>query len=347
MFCKNCGGQLTGTENVCPACGAPVIKEENNQVAEPVMEPVMTPVAEPTITPVVQENQVAEPVMEPVMTPVIEQTPVVEPAPVIETPTVVEPAPVPTITPAQPEVVVPQQPVIAQPTQEPTAEIQTAATAPTKDEKPKDNKTIILIIALVIVAVIAVILYFALFATTGTASSSGNNGGEPVNVAKENTETYAGYTFTIPDGFTAKIDEKYGLVISDATTAFSIQIDYSHKYDEYKTTLTTMYPDQAKDMVVKVEGREYLALILTDTDGSKGTEYITKADDTTTFIGMVIRSDYTAPTTIEFTKLTEILASAKQGTTAFTPGDDSDVGKSGEKIYTFTKDKYKFNEKED
>ena len=317
MNCTNCGTQLNGTEIVCPNCGTPVVKDT------PLEEQVVSNPA-PTVAPVVESLEPVAPA------PVVPAEPVMEATPVITE--VITPTPaVPGVAPVQPAV--------------PPA-------APTPDAKPKDNKTIILIIALVVVAIAAVILYFALFATTGSESSSpssGNNGGntKEVSTTKEETVDYAGYTFTIPDGYTSKTDSQYGLVINNSTLAFSISVDYSHKYDEYKTALVAKYPDQADKLVANVDGREYLILVLTDTDGSKGSEYITKADDSSVFIGMLVKSDYQQATTTEFGELTKVIDSAKTGSTSFAAGDDIDVGKDGIKTYNFTKDSFKFDNKEE
>ena len=207
-----------------------------------------------------------------------------------------------------------------------------------KEEKPKSNKLLlIIIIILVVLAACAAVLLFVFSSKPA----------KPTNKDKEvkeklKTETYAGYTFIIPKGYTATNDPKYGLMISDSRTIFTISIDYSHKYEEYKTTLTTKYPDQADKLVANVEGREYLALILTEEEGGQATEYISKGSNTTTFVGMVARSDYKTPTTIEFTKLTEILDKSKSDSNTINPGDENDAGKKGEKIYSFTRKEFTF-----
>ena len=369
MFCKICGATLTGSETVCPNCGAPVenvvttTETEILQPAQPTVE--QAPVVEPT--PVVPTPVAQTPVVEPtpvVPTPV-EQTPVMEPTPVVPTPVaqapVVEPTPV-VPTPVEqapvmePTPVVPtpvEQPVVQQPTGfvEPAlAAMQPQTAAPLEATTPKkDKKTIILIIALAVVAALAVVIYFTVLAPANEPEAptpnNGDNSGTPTTTETEKTENYAGYTFTIPEGYTATTDSEYGLMITNKELTFTIAADYSHAYDSYKTSLSAKYPDQKDKLVATVEGREYLALILTDTDGSQGTQYVTKADDKTTFVGMVVKSDYAAPTTVEFTKLTEILGEAKKGTESINPGDDSDAGKTGEKIYTFTKNKFSFEEK--
>lgn len=209
---------------------------------------------------------------------------------------------------------------------------------PELEEKPKSNKALIIIITLVVLAVIAVVLFFTVFSPKSTSSKTKEN----EVVEKPVTETYAGYTFIIPKGYTAKNDPKYGLMISNSTTIFTISIDYSNKYEDYKTELMAKYKDQADELVANVEGREYLALIFTEETGAEATEYISKAGDKTTFVGMVVRSDFKSPTTIEFTKLSEILKNAKQESTPINPGDENDAGKNGKKIYSYTKNEFTF-----
>ncbi len=380
MFCKICGATLTGSETVCPNCGAPVenvvttTETEILQPAQPTVEqaPVMepTPVAIQPVeqAPVVEPTPVAippveqAPVMEPtpVAIPPVEQAPVVEPTPVVIPPVeqtpVVEPTPVVIPPVEQTPVMEPtpvEQPVVQQPTgfvEPAVAAMQPQTAAPLEATTPKkDKKTIILVIALAVVAALAVVIYFTVLAPANEPEAptpnNGDNSGTPTTTETEKTENYAGYTFTIPEGYTATTDSEYGLMITNKELTFTIAADYSHAYDSYKTSLSAKYPDQKDKLVATVEGREYLALILTDTDGSQGTQYVTKADDKTTFVGMVVKSDYAAPTTVEFTKLTEILGEAKKGTESINPGDDSDAGKTGEKIYTFTKNKFSFEEK--
>ena len=330
MNCKNCGAILTGTENVCPNCGAPVENVVSNQE---ILQPSPAVAPEPVVAP--------QPVMEP--TPVVPEQPVVAPEPVAAPEPVVETTPV--VTP---------EPVVAPQPQAPTgfvepavAAIQPQAQAAPTEAKPKDNKTIILIIALVVVAIGAVVLYFTVLAPAPEASApTGNDVNDtPVSTNTEKKENYAGYTFTIPDGYNTKTDAEYGLIINNASRAFSIAVDYTHSYDQYKTALVAKYPDQKDKLVATVDGREYLILVYTDDSGAKGSQYVTKANDNTTFIGMMVRSDYTQATTEDFSVVTEVINSATQGSSSFAPGDDLDAGKNGEKIYTFTKDKFSFEEK--
>ena len=62
---------------------------------------------------------------------------------------------------------------------------------------------------------------------------------------------------------------------------------------------------------------------------------------------MLVKSDYQQATTTEFGELTKVIDSAKTGSTSFAAGDDIDVGKDGIKTYNFTKDSFKFDNKEE
>ena len=134
-------------------------------------------------------------------------------------------------------------------------------------------------------------------------------------------------------------------MIGNSERVMSVAVDYSHNYEAYKTALSAKYPDQKDKLINTISGREYLILVYTDENGAKGSQYVTKADDNTTFVGMMVRSDYTQATTEDFSVATEVLDSATKGTSSFAAGDDLDAGKSGEKIYTFAKDKFSFEEK--
>ena len=144
-----------------------------------------------------------------------------------------------------------------------------------------------------------------------------------------------------------RTSDEYGLMIGNSSVVFTVQVDYTHKYETYKTSLETKYADQKDKLVNTVNGREYLILVYSDPSDAeaKASQFVTKASDSATFVGMVVRSDYKGATETEYKTLTTILDSATEGSTSFAPGDDNDAGKNGEKIYTFTKDKFSFEEK--
>ena len=335
MNCKNCGAVLTGTEAVCPNCGNPV-----EQV--PTQAPVVNPaVVESATTPAVDPMAAAQPVA----------TPMPEATPVTADPMMAQPAVATPVTAdpmmAQPAVATPvQDPMMAQPV--PT-EVPSAQPAPVEQpagtEKKKDKTTIILIAVLVGVVVIAAVLYFTVFkkeSPATTPATNNNTNGTEVSTNQANVESYGGYDFTIPDGFTADIDSEFGLVVNDDKIAYTIGLDYTNTYDDYRADFQKTYPNQMSEAEVTVAGRKYLALRIYDetTKAFKFTMYITNADNAA-FIGVSFKRDKTEPTQSDFTTLTTILDSAKKGSANFAAGSDEDMGKDGIKKFNGTLDVFK------
>lgn len=152
--------------------------------------------------------------------------------------------------------------------------------------------------------------------------------------------SYSGYSFLVPEGYTAEIKEGYGIIITDKKNViYMIFTDYTNSYDMYKTKFTEDYPTEVDNIVTKVAKREYLALIQEENASSHGTMFVTKATNLTTFVGMVVRSDYTSPTAQEFKVLTSILNNTKQEEQQ---EDLTDFGKDGIKVIGYKKENYTF-----
>ena len=377
MNCKNCGAQLSGIESVCPTCGTPVVNDINavNQMAPAPVQPEVVNQAIPEVP--VQPMPEAVPVA-PAPVEVAPAMPEVAPAPVMPETMPQEPAPMvqevpamPEMTAVQPTPVMPEAvpvaptPVEVQPMAQgpvmmgqdpasmpnPMMQPQPMPTGPTLNTQPnqpatpKQGPSRLLIIILVGVVLIGAALLFSMLTggeeeSSSSSSSSENNASEVST--NTNTETYGGYTFVIPDGYRTEVDTDYGLMIGNSSFVFSVLVDYTNSYDKYKEAMIKAYPDQANDIIATVDGREYLAVILKDTDGKMATTYISKASNNATFVGMAARSDFTASTQAEFSIITKVLDSAKQSSSSFAPGDDEDAGKDGIKNFTFSKDKFNF-----
>lgn len=323
MNCKNCGAVLTGTEAVCPNCGNPV---EQNQA--PVVNPA--DVASAT-TPTAEQVATAQPAV---------ATPMPEAAPVTVDPMMAQPA---TATP-MPEAAPVQDPMVAQPTpvEMPTAQPVAAPEQSAGTEKKKDKTTIILVGVLVGVVVIAAVLYFVVFkkeSPAPTPAADNGTSGTEVSTNQENVKSYGGYDFTIPDGFTAEIDTDFGLVINNDKIAYTVALDYTNSYDDYRASFQQEYPDQMSQAEVTIGGRKYLAVRLYDetTKAFLYTMYITNADNAS-FIGVSFKRDKTEPTQNDFSTLTTILDSAKKGSANFAAGSDEDMGKNGIKKFSGTLD---------
>lgn len=292
-FCKNCGNQLNGSENNCPKCGN-VIEKENN--------------VQPT-----QDNPVSTP----------------------------EVAPVPAaVTPIAPN---------------PNAAMPTAQV-----EKPKgNNTTLILVIVLVGLLISGSIVFFALNNKNSSSTKDDDTvvtdkdddkdddkdidddkdddkdidddddaDTDPISTKDGNKVSYGGYTFELPDGYQSKTDAKLGLIVGDNTVAFSISVDYSHSYDDYLKALKEKYSDQASKMEKYSGTRKYIAINEEDSDGKVVTEYVTKANNNATFVGLAGRADKTAPTVNDFKVLTEILDSTNKKS-SFSASDKIDAGENG------------------
>ena len=125
----------------------------------------------------------------------------------------------------------------------------------------------------------------------------------------------------------------------------TIGVDYTTDYNFYKTAFLNAFPTEAANMVKTIGSTEYVAVIITDPEGANGTQYMASTlDEKGTFVGMVVRSDYTPPTEAEFNTLNEMITTAVLQNEV-SPGDDDDYGKSGFKnfVSTYSKNQFTFN----
>ena len=320
MNCIKCGNQINDTDPFCPYCGEKV-DNASAQPAQPAAAPQveeLTP-AEPT-TPVVERPVApATPVVEaaPAVAPVTEPVaaPVAEPAPVVEqpaAPVVAEPAPVAPAAPVVEQPAVPQQVVVPQDpatmvTPNPAAQatpVQPTPATPEQPEKKQGKGKVVLLIVLLTEP-------------------------EPQEVVNtEKTETFMGYTFTIPDGYDSKVDSTYGLTIGNSEVAYSILIDLTNSYEKYVEALKIKYPAQAANLEQSVGTRKFVIGELTSTTGARGSQYVSPASTTATFIGIVANKNNTIEYN-DYKVLANILDSSKESGTSFAAGDANDPGKSG------------------
>ena len=263
------------------------------------------------------------------------------------------PTPAPQPNMASPDVV--QQ--VADPNQVTTPPVSnmTPATIPEAaptNKKEKDNKGLIIIICIAIVVLLGIMVYFVVFAGGKSDNASQTTSTSEPTPADDTTQSsptvnYAGYTFSVPATYKTKKSDIYGLIIYNDSEMFSIAIDYSNNYDAYKASLTQTYPELANS-ITTVSGREFIPLILTNEDSSKATQYVTKKDETTTMVGLVLRSDKQPPTTSEFSDLASIIDSGMVNPSeTVTPGDALDAGtRIGIITYTVDPSVFSFEAKE-
>ena len=367
MICINCGKEINETDPFCPFCGTKV-EQQSAPEAQPVATPApveeLTPQAPVEATPVeaapIDATPVAPVEPAPIETPATPVAPV-EPAPVetpvtpVEAVPAVEPAPTPApeAIAAQPA---PVQPMAqAQPMAQPVAP---TPAQPAEQKPKKSNKTIILVVILIVALIVGGLVFAKTFLGDDTKSTpttqddakntddttTNDDNAKSVATNDSTTTSYLGYTFTLPEGYQAKTDPTYGLVIVGNTTGlgYSINIDFSNSYEKYYAYLAQKYASQASNLTRKVGTREYCIVEETDANGYTGTKFVTKANNGAAFVGIVIEKSNRKITLDDYTDLTTILDSSKESGSSFSAGDSNDPGKDG--ILNYDKyDSSKFN----
>ena len=351
MFCINCGKQVNDTDPFCPYCGAKM-DNAGAQPAQPA-QPAAAPQVE-ELMPAVEQPVAAQPVVEATPAPVAEPVvaaPVAEPAPVAEQPTPVAPAAPVVEQPAVPQqVVVPQDPatmVTPNPTAQATPVQPTPATPEEPKKKKESGKVILLIVLLIVAAVVAYVMFGkSLFGGSDEPPTQPTTPRDPEPqevVNTEKTESFMGYTFTIPDGFETKTDATYGLLIGNDEVAYSILIDFTNDYNKYLTALTAKYPTQAADLEKTVGTRKFIIGQVTNAKGDKGSQYISSANGNSSFVGFVVNKKNTIEYN-DYQVLGNILDSSKESGSTFAAGDANDPGKNGPVLYDVDRSVFGFTE---
>lgn len=223
-----------------------------------------------------------------------------------------------------------------------------AANTQTSQPKEKDiRKILIPILSILIIVLLGVIIYSVAFNKNDTSNvekTENNTENNSDNAQKTNSVEYAGYKFSLPDGYQSIISNIYGLVIYNSEIAYTVGVDYSNNYDLYKNAFITYAPQLESSLFTTFMDKEYLIYNLTDTD-LKGSQYETKADDNTTFTGLVVKNDNTIPTGEEINPIANILASAIKISTDDTnlKGTSNDFGTSvGIMVYQINPNEFPF-----
>ncbi len=231
---------------------------------------------------------------------------------------------------------VPQSSMYQQPMPAPAApNIVVEETTQEVSERPqKDNKIFAIIILIVAVAAIAVGIFLAI-----TAKESKM---EKQEKPTQNTVTHAGYTFTFPLTYPATVKDDLGLTVTDSKyNIFTINVDYTNSYADYKKYITDKYSKEATNMIKKAGDREYIEITITDENKNYALEYVTVGkDELSCFVGMVVKPDFSKIMDDELYVLNDFLDNAEK-TTEVEKGSTEDYGKSGIKIQTLDIEKFK------
>ena len=226
-----------------------------------------------------------------------------------------------------------------------------ASVVKTDAKKDKDiRKILIPIISIVIIILLGVMVYSVAFKSNDNKDNKNNtpqnteenNKNDESNQNVTNTVEYAGYRFTLLDGFSSTISNIYGLVIYNSDIAYTIGIDYTNNYDMYKTAFVNYAPQLKSSMFTSFSDNEYLIYNLIDTD-LKGSQYETKADDNTTFTGLIVKKDYTLPISEELSTISSFILSAEKISDTDLKGTPSDFGTSiGINVYQINPEEFPF-----
>lgn len=216
---------------------------------------------------------------------------------------------------------------------QPTAVEQSVPKQEAKEKTGNGRKVLIFLIVVTLIALLAVMFYSVVLTETPNENNIPTNKDEPQK-EKTITQDYGGYTFTIPEGYQYKISELYGLIIFNESEAYSIMVDYTNPYETRKATYIAQFPNQAANLITTVSNKEFTTLLITTPTGGFATQYATiTSEKNSSFIGLVVRSDYQNPTAVELANLAQILESATQSA-AITPGSANDAGTIGIQVYT-------------
>ena len=220
-------------------------------------------------------------------------------------------------------------------------------------KKDKDiRKILIPIISILIIILLGVMVYSVVFKsnhnennkpdTNQNAETNEENDNNGPNQTVTNTVEYAGYRFTLLDGFSSTTSDIYGLIIYNSEIAYTIGVDYTNNYDMYKNAFINYAPQLESSMFTSFSGNEYLIYNLVDTD-LKGSQYETKADDNTTFTGLIVKNDYTLPTSEELSPISNFILSAEKISDTDLKGTSSDFGTNvGIIVYQISPDEFPF-----
>ena len=211
-------------------------------------------------------------------------------------------------------------------------------------EPKKGNNIFGILLLIVAFAAIGVGVYLALTEEEEAPPKKDTTPSQEETTPSEpsvNFMDYAGYSFIIPSGYSGEISSTYGLMIKGADKIYTISVDYSNTYDYYKQEFTRVFADRTTTSNVG-DGNEYTLTRIGEA-GSAAGEYMTKAEEGSTFAGLIVKSDFSEVTSGDIGDLYDILYTANK-VSEVTPGDEQDAGRTEIVNYMnrFNKDEFIF-----
>ena len=204
-----------------------------------------------------------------------------------------------------------------------------------KDNK-KQGKLIPLLVAFLGIIIIGVGIFLMM-----KPKSTNHSNNTSMNEIKESTfmYNYGVYDFLISNPYKASADEIYGLIIKKEDMIYTLGIDKTNSYEVYKTAYQTMHADNPEEVIVNKEEQEFIFEKLKDLDGFQAASYVTKSNEGETFLGVIVKKDYSEITIDDLNDLAIIIKESRKNEKA---EGGKDMGFSGPKIFTFNKDDFSF-----
>ena len=171
--------------------------------------------------------------------------------------------------------------------------------------------------------------------------STNHSNNTSMNEIKESTfmYNYGVYDFLISNPYKASADEIYGLIIKKEDMIYTLGIDKTNSYEVYKTAYQTMHADNPEEVIVNKEEQEFIFEKLKDLDGFQAASYVTKSNEGETFLGVIVKKDYSEITIDDLNDLAIIIKESRKNEKA---EGGKDMGFSGPEIFTFNKDDFSF-----
>ena len=146
---------------------------------------------------------------------------------------------------------------------------------------------------------------------------------------KKNTKkvSYAGYQFEYSSDYSAKDMNETGLVFQNDELAFSVLVDYSHTYSDYKDYIVEQYGEsEAEESYETLNGKSYIFFYQIDSSTREVTYvYATEAKGNHVFVGLFTLKTHGNAGLSDVASVEEVLSTATIDS-SFTKQDDYDSG---------------------
>ena len=151
--------------------------------------------------------------------------------------------------------------------------------------------------------------------------------------------SYAGYDFRYATDYTVKDMNETGLVFQNNDLAFSVKVDYTHSFRDYKSYLQDIYgKEQTEKSIEKLDNKTYIFFYQQDTStGEVAYVYATETDDHHVFVGLFALKSHGFPSLTDVQAIEDVLGTATVDS-SFKKKDDYDSGADGSYFPEFSYD---------